>query len=88
MLVKYLLVLLVVGIGLWMLTARLRADRRRDQNRQGQRPPEQKKQQLPDMVACAKCGLHLPAVDALYQGPTPYCCAVHRDSGPDKPKTP
>ena len=38
-----------------------------------------------DMVACARCGLHLPRSEALADGPggsAPfYCSAAHRQSG-------
>lgn len=35
-----------------------------------------------NMVACARCGVHLPEADALRQGKHFYCCAAHRDQGP------
>lgn len=35
-----------------------------------------------NMVACARCGVHLPEADALRQGKHHYCCAAHRDQGP------
>jgi len=34
------------------------------------------------MVACARCGVHLPESDALHEGKHHYCCAAHRDQGP------
>ncbi|GAA3988344.1 hypothetical protein GCM10022279_09250 [Comamonas faecalis] len=36
-----------------------------------------------DMVACARCGVHLPRSDAMTdaRGRT-YCCQEHRDRGP------
>lgn len=42
---------------------------------------------LPLMVACARCGVHLPAADALpgpagAPGRAYYCCAAHRDGPP------
>jgi uncharacterized protein len=39
-------------------------------------PPER-------MVDCARCGLHLPASEALLDGAgRPYCCEEHRLAGP------
>jgi uncharacterized protein len=72
---KYLVVLLVVAVGLWMLLARSRGGRR-DAPRQGQ-PPAPKA-----MVACAHCGLHLPESEASMQGDRAYCCDAHRALGP------
>src|SRR5262249_37087942 len=35
------------------------------------------------MIDCARCGVHLPASEALRDGAgRPYCCAEHRDAGP------
>jgi uncharacterized protein len=35
------------------------------------------------MVDCARCGLHLPASEALRDAQArPYCCSAHRDAGP------
>lgn len=86
---KYLVVLLVVGIGLWMLSARFRAERRARRDADAPRPPPaEKRPPLADMVACAHCGLHLPAADALYAGRAPYCSAAHLDSGPAAPDKP
>jgi len=31
-------------------------------------------------LACARCGLHLPAPDALVGRSGVYCCAAHRDA--------
>ncbi len=36
-----------------------------------------------EMIDCARCGLHLPASEALRDSAgRPYCCAEHRDAGP------
>jgi uncharacterized protein len=40
----------------------------------GEREPER-------IVACSRCGVHLPASDALRGGGQWYCCAEHRDGG-------
>jgi uncharacterized protein len=38
------------------------------------------------MVACAHCGLHIPASEALMLDDRPYCSAGHRDAGPEDPR--
>ena len=39
--------------------------------------------ELERMVDCARCGLHLPASDALRDAEgRDYCCAEHRAAGP------
>ena len=84
---KYLLVLLVVGFGLWMLLARLRGDRG-DQGDEPKRkagrasPPAAKSLAPLEMVECAHCHLHLPAADALQEGARVYCSDAHRRLGP------
>lgn len=76
---KYLLVLLVVGIGLWSLLTRLRGPRRDAGTGAGAKPAD--KPPLA-MVACAHCGLHLPAADAVAEGAHLYCSDGHRRLGP------
>jgi uncharacterized protein len=76
---KYLLVLLVVVLGIWLLTGRrgVRAA-----------PPEAKKKRqppvaAPEMVACAHCGMHVPASEALRDAADrPFCEEAHRIAGP------
>lgn len=34
---------------------------------------------LESIVACAACGMHLPASEAVYAGGRAYCGAAHRD---------
>ena len=77
---KYLLVLLVVGIGLWSLLARLRGPRR-----EGRTPGRSTGKTPVVMVECAHCGLHLPAADALPEGSRLYCSDAHRRLGPAQP---
>lgn len=74
---KYLLVMLVVGVVLWLLW------------RPKSRPPAGRARTGKDrtgpaeMVACAHCDLRLPRAEALFdpQG-RPYCGDAHRRSGP------
>jgi len=82
---KFLLVLLVVGVGLWMLTARLRGSRRDGDDPKPPRRPAAGKPQ--EMVECAHCGVHLPAADALAEGSRLYCSEAHRRLGA-APKSP
>ncbi len=79
---KYLLVLLVVGLGLWMLVSRLRgADaKRRDGSAPGKGQPGGAGPV--EMVQCAHCGLHLASVDAVPEGSRLYCSETHRRLGP------
>jgi uncharacterized protein len=73
---KYLLVLLFVIVGLWMVSKRLR----------GPKPPSRPvppDRRVPaEMVECAHCGLHLPAPDAVLDGRHVYCGEAHRRLGP------
>ena len=78
---KYLLVLLVVGFGLWSLVSRLRGG---GEARNGATKPA--KPALPVVtVQCAHCGLHLPASDAVPGGSRLYCSDAHRLLGPAAP---
>ena len=79
---KYLLVLLVVGLGLWMWVSRLRGGdaTRRDGGTPG--PGRQADAGPVVMVQCAHCGLHLASVDALPEGSRLYCGDAHRRLGP------
>jgi uncharacterized protein len=75
---KYLLVLLVVVVGAWLLLGR----------RRGERPPpagpRQARTGKPQaMLACAHCGVHLPQAEALMDaGGRPFCSEAHRLAGP------
>lgn len=81
---KYLLVLLVVGVVLWMLLARSRGDGRSGQSDAGSTSARGKPRPTPPqaMLACAHCGLHLPAGDAVLDGSRIYCSEAHRALGP------
>lgn len=75
---KYLLVLLVVGIGLWMLL--------RPRARSGDTAPRQRRRrgdEAETMVECAHCGLHVPHRDAVVDAAgRPFCTDAHRLAGP------
>ncbi|KAB2877208.1 MAG: hypothetical protein IT503_16135 [Burkholderiaceae bacterium] len=68
------LILLVVGLVVWMLSARARASKRPRSVPQ----PEA-------FVRCAHCGVHLPRDDAVIDGASAYCSEAHRLAGPREP---
>lgn len=72
---KYLLVIAVVAI-FYLYLKKQRAPLRP--------PPKASTPLVPPqpMQACAHCGLHLPARDALLDAAgRPYCCEAHRNAG-------
>ena len=91
---KYLLVLVVVVVGIWMLASRFRKPRdpglgpSTDAAPGGspQAPPSESaranKAAPGQMVACRHCGVHLPADEAVFDGQLPYCGPSHRQAGP------
>lgn len=77
---KFVVVLLVVVAGLWLLLRGRGA--RRDTPPKPPAPPAGRDASPAQMVACARCGLHLPQEDALRDGGgRPFCTAEHRDAG-------
>ena len=68
---KYLLVLPVIALGY----AFWRSQRTGAPPSQAIRPPLPAPQ---DMVACDRCGVHLPRSEALTHGARTYCCAEHQ----------
>ena len=78
---KLFVVLLVVGVALWALLARSRGSRpggrRDDRAAAAPPPPGAAGRAAQDMVRCARCGLHLPAADAVQAGGQAYCGAEH-----------
>lgn len=84
---KYLLVLIVVGVGIWILAARFRKERGGAPDKPPFAPPADQNAGAPpraprQMVACGHCGVHLPADEAVYDAQVPYCSAAHRQVGP------
>ena len=75
---KYLLVIVVVGVVVWLLTAKSRtASGRGAAGGRGAGLPQA-------MVVCSHCGTHLPAADAVFDGSRVYCSDDHRALGPTK----
>jgi uncharacterized protein len=67
-------VVVAVGWGAWSMIRLSQRKREQVERRAEKREPER-------IVACAKCGVHLPASEALHRGDAHYCCAEHRDAG-------
>jgi uncharacterized protein len=62
---KYLLVLIVVAVGVWLWRQGRREAMREAQQATQQRAAPAAVAAPQAMVRCAHCGLHLPAVDAV-----------------------
>ncbi len=76
---KFLLTVLVVGLGLLLLLGKLRPSAPRRPATPPAPPPPTTPQ---PMLACARCGLHLPRHEAyLDDAGQPYCGAEHRRLG-------
>ncbi len=66
---KFLLIAIAFAAGFWLLrNHRRRADQAR------QPPPDP---QAEDMVACARCGIHLPRGEGLVSGQHYFCSSEH-----------
>ncbi|EGI76265.1 PP0621 family protein [Hylemonella gracilis] len=74
---KFLLLLLIILLAIWLLrsgrTAEPQTKRPSDSTR---RPPPQSAPE--DMVRCAHCGLHLPMHEAVASSSAYYCSVEHR----------
>ena len=75
---KYVIVLVVVGVAVWLFASRTRVG-----GRQGERGPRVPPKPS-HMAQCAQCGVHLPASEALIEGTNVYCSEDHRRLGPGK----
>lgn len=76
---KFLLTVLVVGLGLMALLGKLRSAAPR---RPAAPPPPAPPATPQPMLACARCGLHLPRHEAfLDDAGQPFCGAEHRRLG-------
>ena len=74
---KYLLVLVVVIGGLWLLL------RKRGGDPPATPRPGPANGPPAEMVACAHCDLRLPRAEAVFDGEgRPYCDVAHRFAGP------
>ena len=78
---KLVILLIAVLLLVWLVLGSLR----RFSQRKGAGAPPTRTSAAPQvegMVACAHCGVHLPASLALSGGKQVYCNASHRDAGP------
>jgi uncharacterized protein len=69
---KWLILIAVVVAVLWLA----RSARRRVEDRARKPPPGTRE----TMIACAQCGLHLPAGEALPGRGGLFCCEAHRSA--------
>ena len=92
---KYLLVIAVVVLVLWLLTVQRRRqvgrsdDEGRDRGENAAPAPQRASTPpaaSPTMVSCAHCGVHLPQSEAVTAGALHYCGSQHRDAGPAPPR--
>ncbi len=81
---KYVLVLVVVLVVVWLAFGRnLGRGQPRDGGESTPRPKASPQATPQSMVACAHCGVHLPAADALVDAQARrYCSEAHRSAGP------
>jgi uncharacterized protein len=83
---KYLIVLVVIFVGVWVWRSNRIADRKELQDgfeREAERQNAKK-----TIVACAHCGIHLPQIEALAAPSADlrqqlwFCSTEHRQFGP------
>jgi len=79
---KLLLLLLVLLFALWLW----RRGRSGAPKPQSQRPPCAP--QIPQMVQCLHCQVHLPLEEAVNGALGPYCSATHCSAAGDRPPGP
>ena len=74
MLGRILIIMAVVGLGLWLLRKAM-----------GSRTPPPTAPGSADrakLIACAHCGARLPATEAVWKEGQSYCSMTHRNLGP------
>jgi uncharacterized protein len=75
---KFLLLLVVIGVALWLFKSRSRV--------QGPAAPPLRPGKAPaatPMLVCVHCGVHLPQTDAVMDpAGRPFCSEAHRLAGP------
>lgn len=72
---KYLLLLILAGGAWWYFFGRVAGEKNA-----GNPPPAPRQPEA--MVQCARCGVYLPAGEALRVAEAYYCCAAHRPAPP------
>lgn len=81
---KFLLLLAVIGVALWLFKSRSRVKGPGDAAAP-KRPAKAagKPEAATPMLACAHCGVHLPLTDAVQDAEGRiYCGEAHRKAGP------
>jgi uncharacterized protein len=83
---KYLIVLIVVFVGVWVWrSSRIASRKEREDSFQREAERQNAKK---TMVACAHCGIHLPQIEALaapsadLRSQLWFCSTEHRQFGP------
>lgn len=87
---KVLFWIVVLGLG-WLAWSLIRVSQRKQERAQveadepasglgGPAKKRKDKQGAEEIVACAHCGVYLPASTALKGKGGPYCCVEHRDA--------
>jgi len=66
---KLIVLALLVGIAIWLI-------------RRALAPPRQKPPVEGELIACARCGMHLPRSEARRAGERLYCSEDHARLGP------
>jgi uncharacterized protein len=80
---KYLIVLLVVAVGLWLWLGGRRRGRVAPPAAQAPRQERNTGAAPQAMLACAHCGVHLPAADVVADAAgRAFCSDAHRLAGP------
>ena len=72
---------LVLGVAAWLAWQAWRRAQRASIRHEAEPAAPVAPADAPEaMVRCAHCGLHLPAGEALRDGPFAYCGVAHRDA--------
>ncbi len=82
---KFLLLIVVIGIALWMFKTRGRKSDTPDSPVQPSASQGKKSRASAPtpMLACAHCGVHLPQADTVTDAAgRPFCTEAHRLAGP------
>jgi hypothetical protein len=73
MLGRILIIMVLVGLGLWLLKKAMGSRRP---------PPSDQAANQAKLIPCAHCGARLPATDAVWKEGQGYCSMTHRNLGP------
>ena len=80
---KFLLLIAVIGIALWLFKTRSRSSGASGSPAAPAKPEAKKPGTPTAMLACAHCGVHLPQTDTVADAAgRPFCTEAHRLAGP------